>query len=60
MTLSQGINRQIRRMCRDLELTVLRLKRIQMGPLHLGKLATGKVKVLSPRDAAALRKAVGL
>lgn len=41
MTLRQGLNRQIRRMCRDLRLHVLRLVRVRQGALHLGTLAPG-------------------
>ena len=33
MVLHQGLNRQIRRMCRDVGFTVLRLKRVKEGPL---------------------------
>ena len=60
MTLHQGVNRQIRRMCRDLSLTILSLKRIQQGPLTLGSLQKGEVRSLSPREVEALRTAVGL
>lgn len=60
MTLHQGVNRQIRRMCRDLSLTILSLKRIQQGPVTLGSLQKGEVRSLSPREVAALREAVGL
>lgn len=60
MTLVQGINRQIRRMCRDLELTVLKLKRTQEGPLTLGDLPVGQVRALTPAEIKALLKAVGL
>ncbi len=60
LTLIQGINRQIRRMCRDLGLTVLRLQRVALGPLQLGKLPSGKWRELSPEEYSALRKAVGL
>ncbi len=60
LTLIQGINRQIRRMCRDLGLTVLRLQRVSLGPLQLGNLASGKWRELTPEENAALRKAVGL
>ena len=54
--LHQGLNRQIRRMCRDTGLTVLRLKRVAEGPLQLGHLAPGEVRELSPKEVAALRK----
>ena len=58
--LHQGLNRQIRRMCRDVDFTVLRLKRVQEGPLELGGLAPGRVRPLSAVEVAALRRAVGL
>ena len=60
MVLHQGVNRQIRRMCRDLNLTVLRLQRVAQGPLSLGDLASGCVRALSPAETMALRKAVAL
>lgn len=60
MVLNQGINRQIRRMCRDLGLTILRLVRTGIGPLRLGDLAPGAVRELSQNELTALKKAVGL
>lgn len=60
LTLRQGLNRQIRRMCRDLGLTVLKLRRISQGPLNLGSLRPGEVRALSGEEVAALRRAVGL
>ncbi|MDY7000398.1 MAG: pseudouridine synthase, partial [Thermodesulfobacteriota bacterium] len=46
MTLVQGVNRQIRRMCRDLDLVVLQLTRTSQGPVALGNLAQGKTRAL--------------
>ncbi len=60
LTLMQGVNRQIRRMCRDLELVVLRLQRISLGPLQLGNLGSGKWRELSTEELASLRSAVEL
>lgn len=60
MTLRQGINRQIRRMCRDLGLTILRLVRVRQGNLELGDLPAGKARALRPAEVAGLRKAAGL
>ena len=60
LTLHQGLNRQIRRMCRDLKLTILRLVRVAQGPLRLGVMRSGEVRELSPVEVAALKKAVGL
>lgn len=50
MVLRQGVNRQIRRMCRDLRLHVLRLVRVQQGPICLGNLAPGAWRRLRPEE----------
>ncbi len=60
ITLHQGINRQIRRMCRDLGLTILSLRRVRSGPLDLGDLPRGKARELTANEIAALRGAVDL
>ncbi len=60
LRLSQGVNRQIRRMCRDLGLTVLTLARVAQGPLFLGDLPPGQCRELTPQELAGLRRAVGL
>ncbi len=46
LVLRQGINRQIRRMCRDLGLVILSLCRVRHGEYALGDLAPRQVKVL--------------
>ncbi len=56
MTLHQGINRQIRRMCRDLNLTILKLVRVAQGPVRLGELPVGKVRNLTETELALLKK----
>jgi len=60
LTLRQGINRQIRRMCRDLGLTILSLRRISLGPLCLGDLPKGSCRLLLPDEVTALKESVGL
>lgn len=60
MTLIQGINRQIRRMCQDLGLTILRLIRTDQGPITLGSLRPGQSRQLSDGEITALKKSVGL
>jgi 23S rRNA pseudouridine2605 synthase len=60
LTLRQGVNRQIRRMCRDLGLTILTLQRISLGPLQLGDLPKGQCRPLFPSEVVALKKAAGL
>ena len=57
MTLYEGRNRQIRKMCAQLDLHLLWLKRVSMGPLSLGHLAEGKFRYLGPGEVAALKHA---
>ncbi len=59
LTLHQGINRQIRRMCRDLQLTILKLTRVVQGPIELD-IPVGKVRELSLAELKALYRAVDL
>jgi 23S rRNA pseudouridine2605 synthase len=60
LTLRQGVNRQIRRMCRDLGLTILRLRRVELGPLRLGSLAPGKWRALTESEIQNLKSSLGL
>lgn len=60
LELRQGLNRQIRRMCRDLDLTILRLKRIAQASLKLGDLKPGQCRQLRDDEVAELRRSVGL
>lgn len=60
LTLHQGLNRQIRRMCRDLDLTILTLRRVAFGPLRLDGLEKGRCRPLSAQETKALREAAGL
>ena len=54
ITLQQGLNRQIRRMCRDCGLTVLKLRRVAEAGLKLGNLPVGETRVLSREEGDAL------
>ncbi|MDR1490315.1 MAG: rRNA pseudouridine synthase [Desulfovibrio sp.] len=60
ITVRQGVNRQIRRMCRDLGLTILSLCRTGFGPLRLGDLPRGACRPLSEEEMEDLRAAAGL
>jgi 23S rRNA pseudouridine2605 synthase len=60
MTLIQGINRQIRRMCEDLGLTILKLTRTRHGPVSLGNLEPGQYRELTPGEVRDLQESVGL
>ena len=60
ITIREGRNRQVRRMCAAVGHEVLRLVREAMGPLTLGGLAAGKYRVLRPQEIQQLLRAVGL
>ena len=47
--LAEGKNREIRRICEHLGLTVRRLIRLSFGPFQLGGLPPGEVEEISPR-----------
>ncbi|MBQ8610971.1 MAG: rRNA pseudouridine synthase [Oscillospiraceae bacterium] len=55
ITIKEGKNRQIRRMCEAVGLEVARLRRISYGPVRLGMLAPGKYRELTGQEVAALR-----
>ena len=50
IVLDEGRNRQIRRMLEQLEIEVLRLIRVAIGPLKLGELAKGKTRELTDEE----------
>ncbi len=54
ITLYEGRNRQIRRLCEAAGLTVRRLIRISIGDLKLNGLGTGKWRPLTPEEVAYL------
>jgi 23S rRNA pseudouridine2605 synthase len=54
-TLSEGRNRQIRKMCEACGLTIMRLTRISIGKLKLGELERGKWRDLTPSEVAYLK-----
>lgn len=50
IVICEGKNRQIRRMCEVVENKVISLKRVSIGGLDLGKLESGKYRMLSDED----------
>ena len=53
--LTQGLNRQIRRMCEAAGMQVTRLLRIREGNLSLGELPSGAWRYLTPEEVQKLR-----
>ena len=58
--LHEGRKRQVRRMLAVAGLRVLELRRVRVGPLTLGSLEPGDSRLLTEREVATLRTAVGL
>ena len=58
ITIHEGRNRQIRRLCERAGLTVTRLRRIAEGPLQLGDLKPGQSRALTKQELAALRREI--
>lgn len=54
VTIREGRNRQVRRMCAAVGLFVVRLRRIRYGNLTLGGLQPGEYRLLSKEEAQAL------
>lgn len=60
ITLREGRNRQVRRMCQAVGHPVTELQRVALGPLTLGDLPPGQWRPLTEGEVRALRQAVGL
>lgn len=60
VTLHEGRNRIVRRMFEQVGHPVKELVRTQFGPIVLGQLAPGEVRVLSNEEVGSLMKAAGL
>ncbi len=50
ITITQGLNRQVRRMCKELGYHVVDLKRTRIMNLKLGNLKTGEFKIIKKED----------
>ena len=50
LTITEGRNREVRRLCRALDLFVERLVRVRFGPVSLGRLAPGETRPLTKRE----------
>ena len=58
ITIYEGRNRQIRRMCEAVGLEIARLRRVSVGPVKLGMLPPGKWRELKPEELKALRGSI--
>lgn len=57
ITISEGKNRQVRKMCEAVGLKVLELKRIKLGNIKLGDLQIGKYRFLTKNEIESIKKA---
>lgn len=58
LTIREGRNRQIRKMCEAVGLEVARLKRISIGPIKLGMLQPGEYRELTTQEITALKNSI--
>ncbi len=58
-TLTEGRNRQIRKMCEQVGLRITTLKRVSIGPLRIGKMKPGDWRELHKNDIDALMRKAG-
>jgi 23S rRNA pseudouridine2605 synthase len=56
ITLTEGRNRQVRRMVESLGARVLKLVRVKVGPVAIGTLPIGKWRLLTRAEVAALKR----
>lgn len=57
LELAEGRNREVRRLFEVLNLVVVQLQRLQIGPIKLGELPSGRWRTLSPAEVRSLMQA---
>jgi pseudouridine synthase len=56
ISIHEGRKRQVKRMCKAVGHSVIRLKRVEFGGIRLGNLKSGEYRLLSDSEVAKLRK----
>jgi 23S rRNA pseudouridine2605 synthase len=59
MTITEGRNRQVKRMIEAIGTKVMKLTRVAIGPIRIGDLEVGRHRYLTEDEVAALRQAGG-
>ena len=60
IAVTEGRNRQVRRMLEAVGVRTEKLRRTRIGTLHLGKLPSGALRRLTAREVGRLQALVGL
>jgi pseudouridine synthase len=60
VTIHEGRNRQVRRMCEAVGHPVIRLRRVRIGPITDPNIRPGEFRDLAPKEIAALKRAAEL
>jgi 23S rRNA pseudouridine2605 synthase len=60
MILDEGRNREVRRLLARVGHKVQRLKRVAVGPVRLGEMPSGAVRLLTKKEIQSLERAVAL
>lgn len=60
IVLTQGLNRQIRRMCKYFDYNVVKLKRVRIMNIQLGNLPLGKYREVSAEEISSLKKSLNI
>lgn len=58
VVVTEGRNRLVKRLFSSIGHTVLKLKRVEFGPIRLGNLSFGQYRYLTPREMESLKKLI--